>query len=146
VSWTYSGDPSTSTRDALRFLIQDTDSSAQVFSDEELDYLLTEQSDVPLQAAIQAAEIAISTYARKADRSVGDLSISYSQISSNYQKLLTVLRRRTAVETLAPYAGGISISDKQANLDDTDLVRPSAYRGMHDHDGPQTDTDWDSES
>ena len=42
MTFTYSGDPTTSTRNKVRFLINDTDSTDVLFTDEELDYLITE--------------------------------------------------------------------------------------------------------
>jgi len=42
MSWSYSGDPSTSPIDALRFLISDTDESSPIMQDEELQFLITE--------------------------------------------------------------------------------------------------------
>jgi hypothetical protein len=42
MTFTYSGDPTTSTRNKVRFLLNDTSSTDVLFSDEELDYLITE--------------------------------------------------------------------------------------------------------
>ena len=39
MTFTYSGDPSTSTRNYVRFLLNDTDSTDVLFSDEELETL-----------------------------------------------------------------------------------------------------------
>jgi hypothetical protein len=44
MTFTYSGDPSTSTRNYVRFLINDTNSTDALFSDEEIAYLITEWS------------------------------------------------------------------------------------------------------
>lgn len=77
MTWSYSGNPGASTRDTIRFLIQDTDTSDQLLSNEELDYLITVWSD-----AYGAALAAVSTLIAKASRSleeskrVGDLSLT----------------------------------------------------------------------
>ena len=75
--WSYSGDPSSSDRDALRFLIGDTDTSDQQLVNEELDYLLTEHGAVG-PAGIAACRAMIGKYARLVDQSTG--SIQHRQI------------------------------------------------------------------
>jgi len=94
MSWTYSGDPTASTRDQVRFLIGDTDTDDQQLTDAEVDYALAETSDEPYSAAIICAEALRSKYARKMDKSIGDLSASFSQLVDHYSKLIQQLRRR----------------------------------------------------
>lgn len=132
MSWTYSGDPTTTTRDELRYLIQDTDTDHQQFSNEELAYLLTEHSDDPNVAAVHACETLIAKYARLADKSVGDLSISYSQIGKQYESLLKQVRRRAAAASMTPWLGGRDITDKDSNEADSSLVQPAFKRGLMD--------------
>ena len=80
MSWTYSRDPSVSDRDKVRFLIGDTDVDDQLISDEEIDWLLTEESSVT-SASVRACETVAAKFARLADKSVGDLRLSLSQKS-----------------------------------------------------------------
>jgi hypothetical protein len=77
-------DPGANNRDAVRFLIQDTDSTTPHMTDEEIAYLLTTWDNNPYDAAIAAAEIISGQYAHRTNysRSVGDLSISESYSSS----------------------------------------------------------------
>ncbi len=133
MSWTYSGDPSSSTRDKVRFLIGDTDSSDQQLLDTEVDAILSDNADDPYATAITLAEGLAAKFSRKADKSVGDLSISYSQLGKNYTDLATRLRRTASLQLATPYAGGISIADKDAVEDDDDRVRPGFKIGMHDY-------------
>ena len=42
MTWTYSGNPSSTERDAVRFLVGDTDTNDQLLSNEEIDYLVTQ--------------------------------------------------------------------------------------------------------
>lgn len=65
MTWTYTT-PYTTTRDYVRFLIQDTDSTSQIFQDEELDNLLTQNGSDPRLAAAEALEALASKYARNA--------------------------------------------------------------------------------
>ena len=133
MTWTYSGDPSSSNRDLVRFLIHDTDTTAQLLTDEEIAGLLTIEGSAR-GAAILAAGSLSARFGRKASMSVGDLSINYGSISSFYASLVASLRRELVCSSARPYAGGQSIADKDAKEDDDDRVRPSFRRDMHDRD------------
>jgi len=81
MTFTYSGDPSTSTRNYVRFLLNDVTSTDALFSDEEITYVITEWSGDAYEAARELAEILIARFARLADstsKSVGDISVSES--------------------------------------------------------------------
>lgn len=79
MAWTYSGDPASSTRDAVRFLIGDTDSTDQLLQDAEITYVISESGGSVYQAAHDAAYAVASKFSRMAtSKSVGDLSLSYS--------------------------------------------------------------------
>ena len=39
MTWSYSGDPASSDRDAIRFYIGDTDTTLQLLQDEDIDFL-----------------------------------------------------------------------------------------------------------
>lgn len=77
MTWSYSGDPSSSTLDEIRFLIQDTDTNEQLLSNEEITYLSTAYGD-PYSAAVACVIALIGQAARSAEesKSVGDLSLS----------------------------------------------------------------------
>lgn len=127
MSWTYSN-PADSTRDELRFLIGDTIEADPLLTDEELDYLLDDRGSVT-GAAVGACEQLIARFAREPDRRIGQLSISNSQRVTQYEKLLKTLRTRTMVSAV-PYAGGISVADKQNNIDNSDRPRMPIHTGM----------------
>jgi hypothetical protein len=78
MAWTYSGNPATSNRNAVRFLSGDTVQTADVtLQDEEIDYLLTEWENV-YDAAAASCESRAARYANRASGSkkVGDLSLA----------------------------------------------------------------------
>lgn len=77
MTWSYSGDPGASALDEVRFLIQDTDTSDQLLSDEELSYLITAYADA-YSAAVAAVGVLIAKASKVAEESktVGDLSLS----------------------------------------------------------------------
>lgn len=130
MSWNYSGDPSDSDLDAVRFMIGDTDTSDQQLSDAEVNFLLASYS-VTVSARIALRRI-IAKYVRYVDKSVGDLKISYSKRIDQYNGLLDQIDSEAVQEgILEPYAGGISISDKDAVEDNSDRVAPAFTRPMH---------------
>lgn len=134
MSWSYSGDPATSALDALRFLIQDTDTTAQLLSNEELSYLLSEENDSVYAAAIRAALQLGARLGRKGSIKVGDLAIDYTQQAKWYNDLAAQLRRERILRTGS--GAGVftaeSKTDKQAREDDTDRVQPKFSRDLGD--------------
>ena len=143
MTWSYSGDPSASDKDAVRFTIQDTDSSDQQMSDEEVNWLLTEYGSVRA-AAIAAARTLAAKYARSVDKAVGDLRLSLSQKHAHYQSLVAQLEKSSAIIAI-PWAGGISAADKQAYEDDSDRVRPKFGKNLHEYDPSSYDDSDDNE-
>lgn len=130
MTWTYSGDPTSSARDQLRYRIGDTDQSSPLLSDEELDFELAEVSGSVARAAPSAAEEILSRFARQVDKSVGDLRISASQRHAQYARTVAKLKKSLR-RGAAPWAGGISVSDKESRAADTDSVEPAFSRDLH---------------
>jgi hypothetical protein len=69
MAWNYSGNPSSSPKDATRFLIGDTDSCDQLLQDGEIEYFLGMYNNAPINAAIRCVETIMSKFSRKARRS-----------------------------------------------------------------------------
>lgn len=146
MAWTYSGDPSTNDKDAVRFLIGDTDTTDQQLQDEEITYLLNINGGDVYDAAIAAARSLASKYSRQADTRIGDYSVSASQRAAAYLALAKELQQQQVanlVHTSTPYAGGISVADKQQDETNTDRVRPAFTR--YDMTFPGTSDDFDRE-
>lgn len=139
--FTYSGDPSDSNRDAVRFLVRDTNEATAQLSDEEIEWMLSENGNNVYLAAVQSVDYIANTYATQArSRTVGALSISYEARADEYRKLGMALRQRWATfTTITPYAGGISRSDKRTNEQDTDWDKPDFVRHMQENPGARTD-------
>ena len=137
MTFTYSGDPSTSTRNYVRFLISDTNSSDQLFSDEELNYVITEWSGDAYEAARECAEILIARFAREADstsKSVGDISVSesYSSKIQHYKELAhSILMRR--LRKSPPRIVANSESLKSTNDRIIDDYNTDFFAGIHDN-------------
>jgi hypothetical protein len=97
-TYTYSGDPNVSPKDTVRFLCQDTDvvtAGAARLSDEEITWLLTQQSNVFLAAAQCCDQIA-NYFARITNTQIGPLKIERSQMVENYQLAAKNLRNTAA--------------------------------------------------
>jgi hypothetical protein len=141
MTFTYSGDPSTSTRNYVRFLLNDTDSTDALFSDEELSYVITEWNGDAYDAARECAEILIARFARLADsssKSVGDISVSesYSSKIAHYKELANSLfQRKMRKSPPAPWAKSDALKstdDKTTTDFATDFVvgqmdNPNSY-------------------
>jgi hypothetical protein len=137
MTFTYSGDPSTSTRNYVRFLIHDTDSTDALFSDEELNYVISEWGNDPYKSARECAEILIARFSRLADsssKSVGDISVSesYSSKIAHYKELAnSLLSREMRKSPPRPFANAQSL--KSTNDRIVDDYNTDAYTGIHDN-------------
>ena len=131
MSWSYSGDPSTSTRDAVRWHIGDTDSDEQMVSNEEIDFALG-RNTAPLRAAIEVLESVASRYARQVDTSTGGISVMLgarsAAIRAQVDTLRAQLQRHEGVPTF--YAGGQSEAERVTDRSDIDLVQPRFGRNQ----------------
>jgi hypothetical protein len=135
-AWTYSGDPASSNRDAVRFLVGDTDPADKRLTDGEIAWALTEEANVFLAAALCAESIG-GQYANLVSKAVGDLKIEYGDRQKNYADLAARLRRRGTIRGATPFFGGISRSDKRSREQDTDRVEPYFKRGLHSQVEPE---------
>ena len=137
MTFTYSGDPSTSTRNYVRFLINDTDSTDALFSDEELNYVISEWSGDAYNSARECAEILIARFSRLADstsKSVGDISVSesFSQKIQHYKELAdSLLRRQMRKNPPKLWANTEALkSTDDRNISD---YNTDFYAGIHDN-------------
>lgn len=130
MTWSYLGQPgtgdATQRRDAVRFLVKDTISTRQLVQDEEIDFLLTQNNNNVWGAAADACDKLAAREAQS--KSVGDLSLS--GFGDTYRGLGKEYRRRLGSQ-LVPFAGGISVGDKEAREADTDRVAPAFARDLH---------------
>jgi len=135
VTWTYTEAPATSDRDWVRIRIGDTDTDDQLLSDEEIASLLTDEGSKELAAAVAAESLAAKFARKAASKSVGDLRLTYGEMSARYERLAGRLRSSYAVRRASPIAGGISRQRKRTVKEDTDRVPPRFARGQFRHPG-----------
>jgi pyruvate formate-lyase activating enzyme-like uncharacterized protein len=139
MSWTYSGDPSNSDLDEVRFLIGDTNPDEAQLQDEEIQYLVNLYGSGPagnLVPAIYAIESLIARYARSVDKSVGDLRISHSNRVKQFQDLATRLRQRATLKGVRTFftstADGEVVSGRRSVFDSTSGLFDSASGSFDD--------------
>lgn len=134
MTFSYSGNPKSSPKDEVRFLLGDTNKSRPMMSNHEINYLIDEEGS-PLQAAISGSLQLAAKYSRMCDETVGKVKKDYSQRSKAFLKLADELRKKVVWSGgLMPYAGGISISGKSDNDSNPDRVKPIFTRETHNND------------
>lgn len=128
MGWTYTGDPTNSQVDEVRFLTGDTDRKKPwTLQDEEIQYAITTYpTNVLLAAAICAESVLAKLKGTVADKRVGDLSITYNNnMLAEFGTRAYQLRQRATLKAVKPYAGGASKSEKQGQDQDPDRVAPA---------------------
>lgn len=135
--WTYDGDLDDPLQE-VRFLIQDTDGSNPIFTDNEVSFGLGFSGGHTRKAASYLVQRLMARFAAMADTTELDLSVRASQIYDHYKDLLAMLNSPFATNgSVVPYASGISNSDilaNQANVDrkvgifDRNIYSPWRYR------------------
>ena len=143
MTWSYSGDPSTSNRDKVRFLVFDTDTNEQLLNNEEIDWVLSEQSNIYMASA-NCAEAIAAKFAKDITRSAVGLSASVGNRAQFYLELAEKLRAQVSTSNKHSeiFAGGLTISGKIALDDDSDAVQPAFKIGQFDWNGPNAGPDW----
>jgi hypothetical protein len=100
-SYTYSGDPGTTPKDMVRFLVRDTGSEANtdptqaagwLMSDEEIIWMNGQHSNGYMAAAMCAEHIA-ALFGSRARKTIGPLTIDYATQEKSYKDLAASLRR-----------------------------------------------------
>lgn len=96
-TYTYTFDPSTSNKDAVRFLCQDTDMTTGTvrLCDEEINFTLRFQSNIWLAAA-DCADVIAAYWARVQNTFVGPLRVMHGQQAQFFQQLAAELRRQAS--------------------------------------------------
>lgn len=127
----YSGDPSVSDKDSVRFWLSDTDSSAWKLTDPEILYALTQYGN-PLLGAAACARSLAAKYSSLVDKTVGPLRLSYSQRSKQYLDLAASLQTQGEQSGATLYAGGTSLADMAAVDGNNDRVPQPFSRKQFD--------------
>lgn len=119
MTWTYSGNPSTSDVDAIRFVIGDTDTNDQLISNEEIQYMI-DTYGASRHAASESCRAIAAKFARLMDRSIGGLSADFSAKYRQYLELADKLEASEELVPVGPFISGFSRSEKEVVDSDTD--------------------------
>jgi hypothetical protein len=143
MTWSYTGDPKNSQKDAVRFLVQDTDENDQLITDEEIDWLLDQDNNL-YKVASEAAKAIAASFARLADTDIESVSVQYSQKHKQYMLLATRLEIKggSGSGLAAPDVSGVSNSDMEAVRKNPDRPDSRFYRGQFDNPPNTEDTDY----
>lgn len=134
MSWTY--DPTqlqTSSKMQVRYLVGDTIAADQQVQDEEINFVLTQRPSIYGAAAMVCRSLA-SRLSRQADTVDKDLRTVLSARAKAYAARAVEYDTKATIRGGGkPYAGGLSISDKIQNEQDTDRVQPQYNISMDDN-------------
>lgn len=131
MSWSYDpGQLATSALMQARLLIGDTIPGRQLAQDEEITWTLSKYSNAYSGCAEICRNISIR-FATQVDTVQGELRTTYGQITRQFALLSKDFEMR-GLRGAVPYAGGISIQDKQRVEQDTDRVPPAFQREQFD--------------
>ena len=129
-NWSYGGDPTVNTKDAVRMLIGDTDPTDPLLFDGEIHYFLNQYNNAPLNSAIRCAEVLLAKFSRMVNESVGGVRIDFTDRLKNMQALKQTLILRLATEDAQHYCGGINRSDVLQNIQNSNRVCPDFTKHM----------------
>lgn len=133
MSFSYSGDPSQSPKDAVRYLVQDTNSSDPLVQDEEIAWVLSQFGDTRT-AAIDILGTIIIRLSARINKQVGDLRIYSSDRFNQAEAALAALKSQSMhLSPAIPYAGGVSEGDMEIDRDNDDTVQPQFALGFTDN-------------
>lgn len=117
---------------ALRIELGDTDTTLPIMSDQEYRYFLEKNNWSVRRAAMDAAKSIIFKLSMRTDETVDIFSIKGSKASAQYMQALNMYIKNPdlnpVLQNAMPYAGGVSLSDMQANdanLDNNTVVPPT---------------------
>lgn len=143
-AFTYTGDPSSADVDAVRFEISDTDPSAPLLQDGEIEWAILQEAGQPAgsptvlsdQQVYRSAARCMETISRRlaaqASSTIGQLKLNYDNQSKTYALRAKELRDRAAGMSV-PFAGGQSDAEKTAMEQQQDLPQPMFRRREYDN-------------
>ncbi len=117
----------------VRLLIQDNSPGLYIISDDEINFFLERNSNNINRTAVEAAKVVLLNLSMRSDTSTDILSIKGSKAAEAYRLALELFIKspdlNPVLQNTSGYAGGISIADMQANIDNLDnniVVVPAA--------------------
>jgi len=134
MTYSYSGNPASSTRDAVRFYAQDTVTDDFFLTDEEIDFIIQSWSHFtssPIYLAALACENIAAKFTRELSYGADGVSVNASELQTKYQTLATSLREMYKVSNIpgSPDVGGVMVGE----VYDPSIKPLTWAKGMHDN-------------
>lgn len=119
----YTGNPADSALDRIRLTVGDT-LPQPILDDDTYQWLLEKYEDNETRAATDAAQMILFNLTRYARERTGDIEVYGAEYFNNYRRALEDWLRNPNLSAIiaVPYAGGISVSDMEANRNNPDNV------------------------
>ena len=111
MSWTYSGDPTTSQLDEVRFYTQDVVEARQFLQDQEINYLLDTWYDTTgsvIFVSAVACTVIAAKFASEVSVSADGVSVSSSELQQKYTTLAETLRNQAKQQLDDGVASGLN--------------------------------------
>lgn len=122
-------DLSTNEVDQIRLEIADTDPQYQLLQNEEIQHAINVERNF-WSAAARCCEMISRQFLRKADVRLGRaMMVTYTKMAEQYLQMAAILRKK-GLGTVAPYVGGMSVSQKIVQAQNTDIVAPLFTKTM----------------
>ena len=119
----------TSSKDRVRFLLQDTTNTTAApaqLDDGEILWALSTEANIYMAAAL-CADTMMTRARGLSSKTVGSLSLSWG---SRWQDVASRLRARGSTHQNIT-AGGVLVADRDAIWEDSTLLRPSHFSTLH---------------
>jgi hypothetical protein len=108
----------------VRLLTQDNSVGLYIVSDAEIEYFLEKNNNSVNRASLDVARVILLNLSMRGDSTVDILSIKGSKAASEYRMALQMFLSNPSLNPVLTncqgYAGGISLTDMQANVDNPD--------------------------
>jgi hypothetical protein len=141
MAWSYNpADLATSKKDAVRYLVRDTNENDPLIEDEEITFTLSEEGQNIYRAAAQVCLTIAAELGRQLSLK-GKVALDAKEQHDNYMKLAAKYERKAATGA-APFAGGISVADKSTRERDADRTPAGFTRDLHSAAGNDSLTDF----
>lgn len=134
MTFTYGGDPSNSTLEAIRFYSQDTNADDAFLSDEEINYIVAQWgavTDNPMYLAAACCETISAKFARELSYSADGVSVAANELQDKFTRLAESLRDQYKSLDVGdgPDVGGILVGERYDSS-----IKPLTWaKGQHDN-------------
>lgn len=117
MTWSYSGDPTTSPKDEVRFLLGDTDIDFPILQDEEINYLLANNNNTAINAAIAGCDAQLAHFAKLVTYTAGREKVAASDRLNAFKTLRRQLESQVYDNSAMPMGSPLDPALPEASFD-----------------------------